>query len=176
MACCFFSNLVPCHWHASSLPCYIPYWRLTPSNFVFISIFFLVVCCYFPHYHHCAELLSNDDYSNVVMVTAKQWCYSRVYDGYCAVMLIIVHCSCMTNIGDGWRSVMAIITVRYWRIRCGDHRYTAMAVTEWWRLSVFESDGFLMSTVAVVSPMSLAYVCAWLTGLPDTRQSISFHT
>ena len=36
----FAPNLALCHWHAVLLPCYVPYWRLTPSIYVFIGIVF----------------------------------------------------------------------------------------------------------------------------------------
>ena len=48
----FAPNQALCHWHAALLPCYVPHWRLTPSIYVFIGIFFSVEVCLegvFPH-------------------------------------------------------------------------------------------------------------------------------
>ena len=36
----FTSNSALCHWHAILLPCWVPYWRLTPSIYFFFGIFF----------------------------------------------------------------------------------------------------------------------------------------
>ena len=69
----------------------------------------------------------------------------------------------------------------WWLPHDEDDCGVVMAATrQWWLYNhggwaLFDSENFLVSTMTVVSPMSLAYCCAWLAGLPDTRQRISLY-